>query len=597
MNKKTLRTLIGWILLFSLSCNFFTGLIPGGGTSGSGAPLVAKGDGPAGLTAEATSADSVKLTWQPVEGAASYHIAVSINGAEAFSLMDLAPSVTSYEDFMAMPGGQLKYAVEALSDSGSIGQAVVDVTTPERKPNPLTVDAQLDANKTASATIGPEGGSISLKDAKGVEYKLDIPATALDIPVDITLTSVKNIGGWPLDGDMLGAVKIEPEGLTLNEMATLSITLPDDQPSNNFVNLGFAYTGNGTEFHLKPVYDQSAGTGFVPELSGGGHLSSPVKQNGAEIVMETLVMYGIGVGEGTADGAGELARYHAPTDTGAALDQKQAAASAKVNEVPKEFLIIDRNNSANIEVSVYGSGVNLAITLAENCDQLKQAVYRMDSWGVHATRALNKGAQPDKIKALEQSLWDNLTDKIKEVVGHAAEECEKKPKDTLMPTAEAGCLDLLLSKIANPPNPFYQTLQDKMTTKFDRNAVADWQGFLEKCVVSIHISIYHGPNLGTEEADWCNIARPFAFGGKTKYTFLPSADGLSGGILWSTADLGGFSFSGAGSYRIELDYSLAGPPPNPTMKMTSWSSVLHSPVGGGPRDDMVEVTLTMIKCY
>ena len=162
MNRKTRHLIVGLILTFSLSCNFLTGIIPGEETTGSGEPLEATGNGPAGFTAEATSADSVKLTWQPVSGATSYHIAVSIAGGEAIPVMDLDPSSTSYEDFLAMPGSQLKYAVEALSDSGSIGQSVVDVTTPERQPNPLTVDAQLDTKKTASATIGPEGGSISL---------------------------------------------------------------------------------------------------------------------------------------------------------------------------------------------------------------------------------------------------------------------------------------------------------------------------------------------------------------------------------------------------------------------------------------------------
>ena len=75
---------------------------------------VANGNGPKGFSAEATSADSVKLTWQAVEEAASYHLAVSTNEGATLTVIDLPASITSYEDFLVAPDSQLIYAVEAV---------------------------------------------------------------------------------------------------------------------------------------------------------------------------------------------------------------------------------------------------------------------------------------------------------------------------------------------------------------------------------------------------------------------------------------------------------------------------------------------------
>jgi len=103
MHKKSFSLVLMTLLIISLSCNFITRQAPGSGPTPipSGTPLSATDNGPSGLTAQATSSDSVKLIWKPVNGAKSYQIKVSTNGGEALPVVDLAPSVTSYEDFMA----------------------------------------------------------------------------------------------------------------------------------------------------------------------------------------------------------------------------------------------------------------------------------------------------------------------------------------------------------------------------------------------------------------------------------------------------------------------------------------------------------------
>lgn len=497
-------------LLVSLACNSVTGAIPDTGASTSATtptselsqePLISTGHGPQELTAKATSPDSVLLSWLPVEGATFYRIAVSVDGDHALVIMELDSSTTSYEDFIAVPGSQLTYAVEALSDSNSIGQSVVNITTVDRQPNPLTVDAQLDATKTVSAKIIPEaGGSISLTDSKGVEYKLDIPAGALVIPTDITLTAVKEIGALPLDGDLLGAVKIEPDGLILNEMATLTIVLPENQASNDLTTLGFAFSGNGTEFHLKPVYDQNIRTSLMP-VFGGAHLSSMARQNGASIVMETLVMYGIGIGAGTAQNAAELVKANAPTDSDAALDQKLAATQLVPWEnVAKYYQDLEDVNTYNYAYAVYTSMI-----LTENCGQLKQAVQNMNRFINHSELALSQGTQRvEMINNAREALWNTLTDKIKEVVDHAAKDCEKKPEDktTEAVAAEAGCLDSLLVKIANSSGSFYEKLRSKMTRFGNDTAISDQIGKLDKCLPSYMAS-------GNLEGEICHLDHPY----------------------------------------------------------------------------------------
>jgi hypothetical protein len=117
MNNIKLVAFVLVLLIVSISCNFITGLPPGEtqqpqATATKVESLVASGNGPQGLSAQATSADSVMLSWQTVEGAVSYHIMVSTNGGEALTVIDLASSATSYEDFLVSPNSQMTYAVE-----------------------------------------------------------------------------------------------------------------------------------------------------------------------------------------------------------------------------------------------------------------------------------------------------------------------------------------------------------------------------------------------------------------------------------------------------------------------------------------------------
>jgi hypothetical protein len=547
MNNKILRLLVGFILLFSLSCNFAANFLPGGSTSGTGEPLVAKGSGPAGLTAEATSADSVSLSWQAVEGATSYHLAVSICGEKTLALADLGASITTYKDYIALPGSQVTYAVEALSDSGSIGQSIVNVTTPPRQPNPLTVEAQLDKKKSAKAVLDTQGGSVSVTDAKGTEYKLVIPAGALIGRTEITLTTVKEIGGWPLDGAMLGGVYIEPEGLHLLDAATLTITLPGARPNDKLSTLGYAFSGSGQEFHLQPAYVKNAGTGFVPGSSGGGHLANRVQASPQEIVLETLEMYGVGVGQGSADSAGELVNNNSPTDAGAAMDQKQAAAGAEQDDLAP--LPPTKDPAATISAAA----LHGLIYAAHDCGSLRTALVAFQKW--RGSYEYNNSKAPDQIQASDKAIMDGLADKVKEVIDTASEECTKSNGKGPVATAQAGCLETIIDLIAQPPHTgsgFYSDLQSVMLSKFGGRVVADADDNFAKCLPSYSAS--GGSNGYAMSGEICSLRSAFTLkaNGMEAFDVLFTPSSALSGQVVAGGGGGGCSDGGGGSYIVNL---------------------------------------------
>ena len=109
--------------------------------------------------------------------------------------------------------------LEKATNKGSNGPAI-DFTTPAPG---LNVKVQLDKKQTSSGKIGKEGGSVSLAAADGSKFTLEAPANAVNAETTITLTAVKTIEGAPLDSNAPIAVQLEPSGLLLNEVATLTI--------------------------------------------------------------------------------------------------------------------------------------------------------------------------------------------------------------------------------------------------------------------------------------------------------------------------------------------------------------------------------------
>jgi len=81
-----------------------------------------------------------------------------------------------------------------------------------------------------SALVGPEGGEIAAADPEGGRsYRLRVPAGAFAEPTEITVSPIRSIEGFPLDGGLLGGVELSPEGASLLVPASLEIGLDADR--------------------------------------------------------------------------------------------------------------------------------------------------------------------------------------------------------------------------------------------------------------------------------------------------------------------------------------------------------------------------------
>ena len=108
---------------------------------------------------------------------------------------------------------------------------------PRFEANPVNLTVTLDGSRAATADIPVTGGTLSVTDAKGNKFTLTIPDKALASPETIRMTPVASAGGIPLSGNLVGAVQLEPEGLVLFQLATLTME-PRPCSSTDHVLLG-----------------------------------------------------------------------------------------------------------------------------------------------------------------------------------------------------------------------------------------------------------------------------------------------------------------------------------------------------------------------
>jgi hypothetical protein len=318
MTQKASFRLFTMIIIFSFACNFATGLTNGG-------------NGPKNFTAALTAPDVVLLTWDAVEGATGYILELSIDKGDSVSIVALPPERTNYEDLTAPELGNLTYQVQVIMESGPAGTSQVSIESGERQPNPLTVIPEYDEKNATTTMIGTEGGTASLIDANKVEYTLVIPQGALSADTEIRMTAVSAIQDWPLDGNQLGAVRLEPEGLVLNDAAILAIGIPFDvNPALAIV--GYEFDVNGQEFHLQPSDDENGLTNKLPAM--GAHLASLALQKPNHNVSMPVGNFKVsGVGQASGKNAANLVKKNAPKNKDAASKQKRAAKAVVDNEL------------------------------------------------------------------------------------------------------------------------------------------------------------------------------------------------------------------------------------------------------------------------
>lgn len=116
---------------------------------------------------------------------------------------------------------------------------------------PVRLDVALDRAHAVTKTIGRGGGSLSTSGADGTYFTLRIPKGALLSDARITMTPVRQVGGLPLGGGTVAAVQLEPDGLRLLDLATLTIDAQAEVPAAEQVS--YAYFGGGEDAHLFPL--------------------------------------------------------------------------------------------------------------------------------------------------------------------------------------------------------------------------------------------------------------------------------------------------------------------------------------------------------
>src|SRR5215216_5397915 len=153
-------------------------------------------------------------------------------------------------------------------------------TTPN---DPVAVRFVDDVGRAAHAAIGPDGGTLSTTAADGTRFELVVPAEALDFAEVITMTPVLRAENLPLSGGLIGAVNLEPAGLTFYEPATLRIIPAALAPG--FMTIRFAYNGSGEQFHLRPL-----------AFSAG---STQLQSDELDIPMPIVTLRPVGAGRGS----------------------------------------------------------------------------------------------------------------------------------------------------------------------------------------------------------------------------------------------------------------------------------------------------------
>lgn len=94
-------------------------------------------------------------------------------------------------------------------------------------PNPLNLVATDNPDFLRTTLVSVDGGSQTFTDDNGINYRLEIPPGALLSSEEVTFSVIQSVAGWPLSGEFVAGIRLEPENLLLLQPATLTITLPE----------------------------------------------------------------------------------------------------------------------------------------------------------------------------------------------------------------------------------------------------------------------------------------------------------------------------------------------------------------------------------
>jgi hypothetical protein len=521
--------------------------IPGTATP---VPFVAETGGPTGFSATLSAPDIVLLSWEPVAEATGYRVQIVFDGLDPLTIAYLPAEATSFEHILAPESSLLTYRLQTMTASGPGGASSLQIATQNHAANPLTVQAAFAESGMVSAVIGPAGGTLETTDTRGVSYSLEIPPAALNGDIEIKMTPVSSIDGWPLDGNFLGAVRLEPEGWLLNEVATLTISLPGARnPALSTV--GIAFSGSGEEFHLTQTYADAALTASLG--TGNARRGDPVQPQEVNVIrLPVMELRTDGVGEASADAGATMATENAPTDRSDAADQKSAATEAAMDELTPLLSNLELGELAT-------SNLVTQIRSAKDCADFKQAVGGFHAWE-------GKVAQlGDNYSADRQVIMQEMAEKAVETIERAGEECVAAQPGVVpvsVPCAEKLTRDIQSAGTVAGSDPFFTDLQHAITSDQglkDRLTAAD--NASEQCAHSFGVN--EAASLGYHWTSACipSLNRPYqvAWIGPTLegiYRLYPNAnDPFSGRVEGrAVSAMAGTSLTIVydGTYRIDV---------------------------------------------
>ena len=117
-----------------------------------------------------------------------------------------------------------------------------------------------DQARKVDEIIGLDGGEISLSDASGNRFTLIIPKDAIIGQEEVSMVPVRSITNFPMSGDLIGGIGMQPDGLSLLKPATLMVRPSNSaaitkwlQAAGNNRLSGYMHGVDGKHLHFYPL--------------------------------------------------------------------------------------------------------------------------------------------------------------------------------------------------------------------------------------------------------------------------------------------------------------------------------------------------------
>jgi hypothetical protein len=136
------------------------------------------------------------------------------------------------------------------ASTGMVGVTAAYDSTPFGPASPTDVTAPVDESASVTTLVSASSGGQVVLTRDGSTFTLDVPAGALLVDQQITMTALSSLSGDPFGGFAAG-VQLQPEGLTFEKPVTLSMDLATPVPISN--EKTWASKDSGEGFHLYPV--------------------------------------------------------------------------------------------------------------------------------------------------------------------------------------------------------------------------------------------------------------------------------------------------------------------------------------------------------